>query len=257
MFVFIATLPACGDKSPTTPTAGVTPTPAPTAQPTSTPPPAVSPTLPQSCRSLPPTTGSPSGCARGTPNFLNRVRDAVNSTLGAPYRDPNTNATFEIVQGDGRIIVAGAYLKTVADALDRQGVCAVFDGEEIWVSDGGGYNEHYDIITAEGFSWTNYNATCSPALPMPRLPPAPAVRDPECRDLPPSALTFCSRAPSVYDGDVWDAQDQLIAEDRARGTPQIFNFNERFGGGADYGYRIVNEDLYISELLKKDRKSVV
>ncbi len=177
----------------------------------------------------------------------------MNSTIGAAYRDLDTNATFEIVEGDGRIIVASAYLKTVADALDRQGVCAVHDGEEIWVSDGGGYNENYDIITAAGFSWTNYNVTCRPALPMPALPPAPPVRDPECRSLPPSALTFCSRAPSVYDGDVWDAQDQLIAEDRARPTPQIFNFSRRFNSSTDYGYGIINEPLYIQELLKKIR----
>lgn len=251
----IVLLAACGgDKgTPTGPVAGVTPTPAPTAQPTPTPPPAVSPTLPQSCRSLPATNGSPSGCVRGSANFLDRVRDAVNSTIGAAYRDPNTNETFEIVQGDSRILVASAYLKTVADALDRQGVCAVHDGEELWVSDGGGYNENYDIITAAGFSWTNYNVTCNPALPMPRLPPAPPVRDPECRSLPPSALTFCSGAPTVYDGDVWDAQDQLIAEDRARPTPQIFNFNRRFNSSTDYGYGIIDEPLYIQELLKKIR----
>lgn len=251
VLVFIAGLPGCGDKGPTTPTAGVTPTPAPTAQPTATPPPAVSPTLPQSCRSLPPTSGSPSGCVRGTPSFLNRVKDAVNSTIGATYRDPQTNATFEIVQGNGRIQVASAYLKTVADALDRQGVCAVYDGEEIWVSDGGGYNEHYDIITAEGFSWTNYAVTCRPALPMPRLPPAPPVRDPDCRNLPPSAFTFCTRDSSAYEGDAWDAQDLVIAEDRARPMPQIFNFNQRFNSSTEYGYRIVDEPLYISEILKK------
>lgn len=247
-FIFLA---GCGGKdTPTGPVAGA-PTPVPTAQPTATPPPAVSPTLPQSCRSLPATGGSPSGCVRGTPNFLNRVKDAVNSTIGAAYRDPNTNATFEIVQGDGKIQVASAYLKAVADALDRQGVCAVYDGEEIWVSDGGGYNEHYDIMTAEGFSYTNYTVTCRPALPMPRLPPAPPVRDPDCRNLPPSAFTFCTKDSATYDGDAFDAQDLVIAEDRARPAPQIFNFNERFGGGADYGYRITNEPLYISEILKK------
>jgi hypothetical protein len=252
LLVLAALLPACGDKSPTTPTAG-TPTPTPTPQPTATPPPTTgAPSLPQSCRSLPPTTGSPSGCSRGTANFRGRVQAAVDATYGATYRDPSTNQSFEIVQGDGRINVAGAYLKAVADALDRQGICAVFDGEEIWVSDGGGYNEHYDIITADGFSWVNYAVTCNPALPMPRLPPPAPVRDPECRSLPASALTFCSRPSSVYDGDVWDAQDQLIAEDRARPTPQIFNFNVKLGG-LDYGYLIADQDRYIAGLLTKIR----
>jgi hypothetical protein len=205
--------------------------------------------LPQSCRSLPVTNGSPSGCVKRNPNFLNHVKDAVDSTIGALYRDPYTNASFEIVQWNGKIQVASAYLRTVADALDRRGVCAVFDGEEMWLSDGGGYNEHYDIMTAEGFAYTNYTVTCRPALPMPRLPPAPPLRDPDCRNLPPSAFTFCTRDSATYDGDAFDAQDLVIAEDRARAAPQIFDFNER--SGPDYGYRITNEPLYISEILKK------
>ena len=244
-------LPACGDKSPTTPTA-VTPTPTPTAQPSATPPPTSSPTLPQSCRSLAPSTGTPSGCRRDTGNFHTRVRDAVNSTYGAPYRDPVTGRTYEIVQGDGRILVASAYLKAVSDALDRQGVCALYDGEEIWVSDGGGYNEHYDLITAEGFSWVNYAVTCSPAIPMPRVPPPAPVRDAQCSSIPASSPIFCSKPPSSYDGAVWDAQDQLIAEDRARPTPQIFNFNVKLPN-TDYGYLIVNTDRYIADLMPKIR----
>jgi len=247
--ILVLLLPACGknDATPTGPVAG--PTPTPTPQPTATPPVAANPVLPQSCRSLPASNGSPSGCAKRNGNFFNQVKDAVNATIGAPYRDPNTNATFEIVQGNNKIQVAGAYLKAVIDALDRQRVCAVYDGEEIWVSDGGGYNEQYDIITAEGFSWVGYSVTCSPALPMPALPPPAPARDPDCRNLPPSASIFCGGDRSVYDGDVWDAQDLLIAEDRARATPQIFNFNQRFNDV--YGYRIANEPLYIAELLKK------
>jgi len=245
-------LSVCGGKdTPTGPVAGATPTPSPT--PTATPPPATSPALTQSCRALSPTSGSPSGCSRRTGNFFNQMRDAVNATIGASYRDPITGQSFDIVQGDGRIIVASAYLKAVSDALDRQGVCGVFDGEEMWVSDGGGYNEHYDIITAEGFSWVSYSVTCSPAVPMPRLPPPAPVRDPECRSLPASALTFCTNARgSTYDGAVWDAQDLLIAEDRARGTPQIFNFNARLTN-TDYGFQIINEQLYIQGLLTKIR----
>ena len=247
-------LPACGgDKSPTTPTA-ITPTPTPTPQPTATPPPPTSPALTQSCRGLPATTGSPSGCRQATGEFHTRMREAVNATIGAIYRDPTTGQSFEIVQGDGRIVVASAYLKAVADAFDRQGICAAYDGEEMWVSNGTGHNEHYDIITADGFSWVNYSVTCSPAIPMPRLPPPAPLRDPECRSLPASALTFCTRAAgSAYDGLVWDAQDKLIAEDRARATPQIFNFGQRFGAGGDYGYLIVNEQLYIQGILTKIR----
>ena len=189
---------------------------------------------------------------RATGNFLNRVRDAVNATYGMPYRDPITGATYEIVQGDSRINVAGAYLQAVVDALDRQGICAQYDGEEIWVSDGGGYNEHYDIITADGKSYVNYAVTCTPALPMPPLPAPAPVRDPQCRNIPASRETFCSKPPASYDGDVWDAQDQLIAEDRARATPLIFNFNAKLGG-LDYGYQIKDVDRYIADMQTKIR----
>ncbi len=250
--VLLAALVACGgqDGSPSAPTAGATPTPAPSVQPTATPPPATSPALPQSCRSFSVSFGSQSACSRGNPNFLDRMRDAVNQAVGATYRDPHTGETFDVVQGN-KIQVASAYLKTVSDALDRQGICAVYDGEEMNVRDGGGYTENYDIITADGRSWLNYSVTCNPAQALPTLPPVPPVRDPECRNLPPSALTFCVKDSAAYDGEVWDAQDLLIDEDRARATPQIFNFNDRFSSGAPYGYKIINEQLYISEMLKK------
>src|SRR6185436_12177992 len=82
-------LSVCGGKdTPTGPVAGATPTPSPT--PTATPPPATSPALTQSCRALSPTSGSPSGCSRRTGNFFNQMRDAVNATIGASYRDPIT-----------------------------------------------------------------------------------------------------------------------------------------------------------------------
>jgi hypothetical protein len=253
--LFFVSFVACGGKdgNPAAPTAGPSPAPTPIVQATATPPPVTNPALPQSCRGLASSgvrARGVSACARGTPNFLSQMRDAVNLAVGSTYRDPQTGETFDVVRGN-KIQVAGAYLKIIADTLDRQGICAVYDGEEMNVRDGGGYNENYDIISADGGWWVNYNVTCSPAQSIPPLPPTPPVRDAECRNLPPSALTFCVKDSSTYDGDVWDAQDILIAEDRARATPQVFNFNDRFSSGAPYGYKIINEQLYISELLKK------
>jgi hypothetical protein len=178
------------------------------------------------------------------------VKDAVNQAVGASYREPNTGQLYQVVDGDNRIIVASAYLKTVIDALDRQGICAVFDGEEINVRDGGGYNENYDIITADGGSWISYSVTCNPAQPIPPLPPPPVAKTGDCR-LPASASLFCSRGPTFYDGDVFDAQDQVIADDRARPTAQVFNFNDRLSNSAAYSYKIINDQMYVSEMLKK------
>ena len=244
-------LPCCGGGSsstPTGPTAAATPAPSPSA--TATPPPSsANPSLSRSCQGLPAYTGSPSGCARGASNFQSRVRGAVDLAIGSTYRDPQSGETIDIVQG-AKIKAVGAYLKTVSDDLDRQGVCAVFDGEEIWVSDGGGYNENFDIITAEGNTWVNYTVTCNPTLPMPPVQPSPPARDTSC-SLPASRSVFCVRDEPGYDGDVYAAQDALIEADRARATPQVFDFNERFSSQAPYGYKIINEDLYVSEMLKQ------
>jgi len=246
----LATWTACGGKdgsTPTTPSAGVTPTPSPTAQATPTPAPTTGAVTPQSCRSIPNGNAGNGGCRKGNSNFITKMRDAVDLAASSTHRDPYSGQVFDIVQ-NGKIIAVGAYLKTVADALDRQGICAAYDGEEMNVRDGGGYNENFDIITADGGSWVNYNVTCSPAQPIPTYAALPKGRDADCK-MPPSSLTFCTHAPSQYDGDIFDAQDLLIAEDRARATPQIFNFSENFF--QPYGYKIINEPLYVAEMLKK------
>jgi hypothetical protein len=207
------------------------------------------PTLPRSCQQIRPGTGSTRDCARGTSNFFLRVQDAVNGSIGAPYRDPDTGETIEMVDGNRKILVPSAYIKRVSDTLDAAGLCALYDGEEMYVNDGGGYNEHFDIVTQDGRSWISYNATCNPALPFPPLPSTPPQQDPDCR-LAPSRAFFCFKDSSAYDNDVFGALDDLIAEDRARATPMIFDFRDRLAGVPD-GWKIINEALYVSETLKK------
>jgi hypothetical protein len=174
----------------------------------------------------------------------------VNQAVGSTYREPNTGQTYPIVDGNNQIVVASAYLKTVIDALDRRGICAVFDGEEINMRDGGGYNENWDIITAGGGSWVSYSVTCSPAQPIPALPPPPVQKAPDCR-LPPSASIFCNHGPTNYDFEIFDAQDLVIAADRARPKPLVFDFNDRFSTALPYSYKIINDPMYVSEMLSK------
>jgi hypothetical protein len=94
----------------------------------------------------------------------------------------------------------------------------------------------------------NYNVTCSPAQPIPSFNPLPNGRDPDCK-MAQSAFTFCTHDVSEYDGDVYDAQDLIIADDRARAKPLVFDFGQSLG--TSYGYKIVNETMYVSEMLKK------
>jgi hypothetical protein len=242
---------ACGGGSgsssntPTGPSAGAsaTPTPSPTPGPTPT------PSLGLACQGIPDGTGSPRGCAKGNPDFYNQVKDAVELAMSTAVRDPNTGASYAIVQ-DGKIISPSAYLGTITDSLGKQGLCAAWDGEEINVRNGGGaFNENYDVITSDGRAWINYNATCTPALPMPQPPAPPLAKAPDC-SLPASASTFCIHDTPAYDGDVFGAQDDLIAEDQARATPQVFDFGDRLSN-TSYGYKIINDSLYVQGMLQK------
>jgi hypothetical protein len=242
-------LAACGGDSkkatPTTPTAVASASPSPTPAP----PTGVSAAYPASCAGIAPPKGN-ANCSRGTPNFQGQMTDALTLARSAQYRDPYTGNVYDVVDGNGQIRVAGVYLKTVVDSLDRRGICAVFDGEEINARDGGGYNENWDIITAGGGSWMSYSVTCAPAQPLPPLPPTPIVKDPTC-SIPPSASTFCVKQSPAYDFEIYDAQDQVIADDRARPKPLVFDFNDSFSKPLPYAYKIINDQMYVSEILKK------
>jgi len=243
----------CGGGSPSSPSSGGSPpvgaTPTPTPSATATPPPTSGTSLPRSCQGLPAGTGSPSGCAKGQAEFFNDVRGAQDAALASFYRDPDTGQTIPVADGT-KLLVPSAYLKSIVDALDAKGICAVYDGEEMNVRNGTGYNENYDLITSDGHGWVNYAVTCSPALPLPSIQPPPTVkRDPDC-PLAASRALFCFRDEAQYDGDVYGALDDLIAEDRALAQPQIFDFSAPVGG-ADYTWRIINDSLYVSGMLRK------
>ena len=138
----------------------------------------------------------------------------------------------------------------IIDTLDRQGLCAVYDGEELNVRNTNGFNELFDIITSKGGSWTKYMSTCVPAVPLPPIV-TPVVLDPECK-LAPSRETYCDRPRSTYEGDVFDALDELIAQERQLAKPLIFDFGDRLGG-LDSGWKVTDVALYFSELRKRLR----
>ena len=163
--------------------------------------------------------------------------------------DPDTNETFAIVQ-NGTIQGPSAYFKLITDTLDRQGICAVYDGEELNVRNTSGFNEHFDIVTSTGGSWVRYMSTCIPALPIPQLA-APPVQDSECR-MAPSRDTYCDRAGPRYDIDVIPVLDEIIAADRALASPQIFDFRDR-APGTESGFKVTNTSMYFSEVRRRLR----
>ena len=241
----------CGSSTPPAAPSATSSTPAATTGTPATPTPSPGPTssLPASCRALTPAIGTAAGCHQEASDFLRQVSDAVSAAQGATVVDPDSKEAYILLQG-GLIQSPSAYLKIIIDTLDRQGLCAVYDGEELNVRNSSAYNEHFDIITSSGGSWTRYMSTCSPALPLPAIV-TPPVLDPECK-LAPSKDTYCDRAASVYDGDVVGALDELIAQDRQLAKPLIFNFSDRAPGN-DTGWKVADVPLYFSEMRKKLR----
>ncbi|MEO8500069.1 MAG: hypothetical protein ABI565_04085 [Vicinamibacteria bacterium] len=237
----------CGSSTPAaSPSAPTAATPAPTSTPVA---PSTNPALPVSCRPLPPATGTQSGCHQEASDFLRQVTDAVSAAQGATAVDPDTKESYPLLS-NGLIQSPNAYVKMVIGTLDRQGLCAVYDGEEINVRSSNGFNEQFDIITSSGGSWIKYMSTCTPAVPLPSVA-APPVQDPECK-LAPSKDSYCGRLSPIYDGDVFAALDELIAQDRQLATPLIFDFGGR-AAGIDNGWKVANVTLYFSEMRKKLR----
>jgi hypothetical protein len=177
------------------------------------------------------------------------VTDAVSAAQNATAVDPDSREVFDMIR-DGLIQSPNAYLKMIVDGLDRQGLCAIYDGEELNVRTSNSFNEHFDIITSSGGSWTKYMSTCTPALPLPPVA-TPPVQDSECR-LPPSRESYCDKPSSVYGADVVGALDELIAQERQVAASQIFNFGDRLPG-LDEGYKVTNVPLYFSEMRRKLR----
>ena len=177
------------------------------------------------------------------------MNDAVSAAQGSSAIDPDSKETYALVR-NGIIQSPKAYVQMIVNALDLQGLCAVYDGEELSVRNTSGYNEQFDIITSSGGSWNKYMSTCTPAVPLPSIV-TPPVQDPECK-LSPSKDAYCDRSGSIYEGDVFDALDELIASDRQLARPLIFDFGNHAPGVAN-GWKVTDTALYFAELRKKLR----
>jgi hypothetical protein len=61
----------------------------------------------------------------------------------------------------------GGYLNQVIKQLNAQGVCAVWDGEEMAVKDSNNFSEQWDILLASGHIRRGpgaYRGVCRPAI---------------------------------------------------------------------------------------------
>jgi hypothetical protein len=181
-----------------------TPTPAPT--------PTADPPISQSCAKLPP--GSVGGrCETERSEYQEIVDRAIRTLQG------EQPAIFE---GD-QVLSIGAYYVGLIKILDRQGLCASTDGEELGVTDRASSNEQFDVLSAQSrarFGPVSYRGTCSPsAVP---IPPGAPIPPPAGCALPSSREIACGREPhGRYYADVEAAIEQ-IQKDR----PELFDFND-------------------------------
>jgi hypothetical protein len=207
----------------------------PTAPPiaTPTPPPTPEPPLSASCAKLPAGSLTPS-CKREPPDFQSQVDEAIRTLQG---EQP------QMFEGN-RVLKPGAYYVELIKMLDRKGLCAGTEGEELGVANSASFNEQYDVLTANNlarFGPTSYRVTCSPSavpLPSPGLPPQQS----NC-PLAPSREIACGREPGGQYYDDMEAAVSQILKDK----PELFDFSD-IAPGSDF-VRIRDFDAYNSGLV--------
>jgi hypothetical protein len=189
-----------GPTVPVTPAA--TPIPAPIA----------APPLSVACTRL--SAGNPAAaCRTESATFQAEVDDAIR-TLQA--EQPS-------LFSDNEVLSVGQYYVGLIKILDRKGLCAYFDGEELAVTNTHDYSDQYHVLTSSRlvrFGPGSYRMTCYPAvLPVNQgaLPPPPAG----C-SLPSSREVACSR-----DGDGAYLDDVLAAIAQVqKDKPELFDFTQ-------------------------------
>jgi len=208
--------------------------PVPPPAPTPTPGPTPDPPLSASCAKL--SVGNPNAdCRREVPDFATAVDEAIETLRG---EQP------QIFNGD-LVVSVGGYFVGLIKVLDRKGLCAATDGEELGVAANSGYNEQYDVLTARRqvrYPPASYRSTCIPSvIPIAEgpLPPPQAG----CA-LPSSREIACSREDfGRYYEDVQAAVEQIQKDkpelfdpsDTAAGTdwPRVKDINAYMEGVAD------------------------
>ena len=205
-----------GGRSSAGPTQPQVPTPT-TPTPTPAPTPSTDPPVSLTCAKLPP--GNPNSPCRMEASEYQDVVDRAIRTLQAEQP--------AIFNGGDEVLSTGAYYVGLIKVLDRQGICAVNDGEELAVTDRASSSEQFHVLTSANrarFGPQSYRTTCSPSvIPIPAgpLPPSPAG----C-PLAPSREVACGREPQGrYFGDVTSAIEQVLKE-----KPELFNYGDTAQG---------------------------
>ncbi len=145
-----------------TPTLGPAPTPTPsTPAPTPTP----DPGTPAGTCSLPASNPASPMCTDESPQFLKQMETAITAvTTNHPewfdFNNKKCDDCYYVKNVDG-------YLNGVIKQLNKQGVCAMYDGEEMAVKNSNNFSEQWDILLASGHirrGPKSYRGVCRPAV---------------------------------------------------------------------------------------------
>jgi hypothetical protein len=222
---------ACGGGgSPTTPPS-TTPV---AATPTPTPPVAMT-----ACQRIGVGTGTGQNCPVQGQSFQAQVEEAMDELI----RDQPQIFNLDAPGGPGifQIRSVGQYYVGLIERLDRKGLCADFDGEELQVKRDNSFNDQYDVQTSNNFVLrgpTMYKSTCLPAAFPSSLGTPPSVAG--C-SLPGSREKACGRESATLLAPLEAAIDQVMRE-----HPEYFNPGDTQPGTGFV--KIVNGDAYFRDL---------
>ncbi len=123
-----------------------------------------------------------------------------------------------------QVLNVGAYIVGLIKILDRQGVCAGYDGEELLLKADNSVSDHFDVLTGTGgVRFAYYVGSCYPAAfpqPVAHFPVPPGCK------LPPSREIACGRPEAQYADRIEAAIDQVQKD-----KPQLFDFTVHNPGG--------------------------
>lgn len=214
VFLAAVSLSMCGggENSGGGPTGPVPPISTPTPNP-----PATEPPVSASCAKLPPANATATSCVTETPTFLNDLKEAI-EILRAEQPE---------IFRDNDILNVGGYYVGLIRILDRKGLCADFDGEELGIANTKDFSDVFDIQTAKNQARLFFVGACYPSLvPASRTALQPV---PSGCNLPASREIACGREPEGhYFNDVSGAVDQLLKE-----KPELFDFTD-ISAGTDW-----------------------
>lgn len=168
-------------------------------------------------------------CREEAATFQSEVQAAIDELVRDQPQIFDNNELGLHVKSTGQFYVG------IIERLDRKGLCAAFDGEEVGVKSSNAFNDQYHLLTSR-FNvrqfGSSYQVTCYPAA-FPTDVPGFAPSNPGC-SLPGSREITCGGEGATFYGDV----DASISE-VARKTPHVFDLGDQRTEG---GYKIVDPD---------------